>query len=66
MVKSADGTEIYADAVGNRSPGIPTIVMIPGFSMVKAAFDSIFEDHKWTSNAFLVSELITHHVKWLC
>lgn len=54
FVKSADGTEIYADAAGNCSPSVPVIVMIPGFSMVKAAFDPIFEDPKWTSNAFLV------------
>ncbi|KAF9449217.1 alpha/beta-hydrolase [Macrolepiota fuliginosa MF-IS2] len=53
-VKSADGTEIYTDAAGNRSPGSPVIVLIHGFSMVKAVFDPIFEDPKWTSQAFLV------------
>jgi hypothetical protein len=59
LVKSADGTKIYADAIGNRTPGLPTIVMIPGFAMVKAAFNPIFEDNRWTSKAFLVS--VTEH-----
>lgn len=60
FVKSADGTEIYTDAAGNRSPSVPTIVMIPGFTMVGAAFNAIFEDPKWLSNAFLVSGVGVH------
>ncbi len=54
FIKSADGTEIYADAVGNRSPDSPTIVLIHGGCMIKGVFDPIFEDTKWTSSVFLV------------
>jgi hypothetical protein len=55
FVQSADGTEIYADATGNRSPGAPVLVLIHGAFMVKGAFNPIFEDPKWTSSIFLVS-----------
>ncbi|KXN82162.1 hypothetical protein AN958_02971 [Leucoagaricus sp. SymC.cos] len=54
FVTSADGTQIYTDAIGNRFSNAPAVIMIPGFSMVKAAFDAIFNDSQWTSNAFLV------------
>ncbi|KAF5350071.1 hypothetical protein D9756_009079 [Leucocoprinus leucothites] len=54
FVKSADGTEIYTDAAGNRSPSAPIIVLIHGGSMVKESYDPIFEDPRWTSRAFLV------------
>ncbi|KAJ3552663.1 hypothetical protein NP233_g12827 [Leucocoprinus birnbaumii] len=54
FIKSADGTEIYTDAAGTRSPGNPTIVLLAGFSMVKECFNPIFDDPKWMSNAFLV------------
>lgn len=53
-VTSADGTQIHADAIGNRSPEFPVIVLIHGFCMVGAAFDPMFDDPQWTSNAFLV------------
>jgi len=55
FIKSADGTEIYADAIGTRSPGTPVLILIHGAFMVKGAFDPIFEDPKWTSSVFLVS-----------
>jgi len=54
-VRSADGTEIYADACGDRSPGSPVLILLHGAFMVKGAFDPIIEDPKWTSSAFLVS-----------
>lgn len=54
FVTSADGTQILADAIGNRSPEFPVIVMIHGFCMIGAAFDPMFDDPQWTSNAFLV------------
>lgn len=54
FVTSADGTQILADAIGNRSPEFPVIVMIHGFCMIGAAFDPMFDDSQWTSNAFLV------------
>jgi pimeloyl-ACP methyl ester carboxylesterase len=55
FVKSNDGTEIYTDACGNRSPDCPVLVLIHGAFMVKGVFNPMFEDPKWTSNAFLVS-----------
>lgn len=55
FVKSADGTEIYTDAAGSRSPASLVVVLIHGGCMVKAAFDPMFEDPKWTSGVFLVS-----------
>lgn len=57
LVKSADGTEISADAIGNRAPECPVIVLIHGFSMLKEVFNPMFEDSKWTQNNFLVSEI---------
>ncbi|KAF9444796.1 alpha/beta-hydrolase [Macrolepiota fuliginosa MF-IS2] len=54
FIKSADDTEIYADAAGTRSPAAPVLVLIHGFSMNKAAFNPMFEDRKWLSSAFLV------------
>ncbi|XP_006453747.1 hypothetical protein AGABI2DRAFT_42806, partial [Agaricus bisporus var. bisporus H97] len=53
-VKSADGTEIYADAAGNRSPSTPVLVLVHGGFLCKDAFNPIFDDPKWTSNLFLV------------
>jgi hypothetical protein len=55
FVKSADGTKIYADATGNRSPGLPTIVLIHGGAMMKEAYNPIIEDPRWTSRVFLAS-----------
>ncbi|KAF9449690.1 alpha/beta-hydrolase [Macrolepiota fuliginosa MF-IS2] len=54
FVKSADGTEIYADAAGTRSPAVPVLILIHGFSMRKEAFDPMFKDPQWLSNSFLV------------
>lgn len=55
LVNSADGTKICADAAGNRAADCPVIVLIHGFSVIKEAFDSMFEDPKWVHHAFLVS-----------
>lgn len=54
FTRSADGTEIYTDAIGDRSPASPTIILIHWACMVKGVFDPIFEDPRWTSDAFLV------------
>ncbi|KAJ3569557.1 hypothetical protein NP233_g4964 [Leucocoprinus birnbaumii] len=54
FVTSTDGTEIYTDAAGNRSPSAPVIVLIHGGSMVKESYDPIFQDPMWTSRVFLV------------
>lgn len=63
LVKSLDGTEICADAAGNRAPKCPVIVLIHGFSVRKEAFDPMFEDPKWVQNAFLVSEMKVQLIK---
>lgn len=55
LIKSADGTQISADAIGNRGPDRPVIVLIHGFSVIKESFDPIFEDPNWIHNAFLVN-----------
>lgn len=52
LVRSADGTEIYADAVGD--PARPAIVFIHGFSLSALVFDPIFADPEWLENAYLV------------
>ncbi|KAJ3569560.1 hypothetical protein NP233_g4963 [Leucocoprinus birnbaumii] len=54
IIKSADGTNICADAIGSRAAGSPVLVLIHGFSVVKEAFDPIFHDPKWIHHAFLV------------
>ncbi|XP_006456513.1 hypothetical protein AGABI2DRAFT_188435 [Agaricus bisporus var. bisporus H97] len=54
FVKSADGTEIYTDATGSRSPSTPVLVLVHGGFMCKEAFNPIFDDPKWTSSLFLV------------
>jgi hypothetical protein len=53
MLVSADGTEIYANAVGD--PLKQAVVFIHGFVWSFMAFDDIFEDVEWTSRFYLVS-----------
>ncbi|OCH85852.1 alpha/beta-hydrolase [Obba rivulosa] len=52
VLKSADGMEIYADAVGN--PSNPSIVFIHGFSLSSIVFDNVFADPKFSQNYYLV------------
>ncbi|KAF8885167.1 Alpha/Beta hydrolase protein [Infundibulicybe gibba] len=55
FLTSADGTSIYAEAVGRTpGPGVPTIVFIHGLLMSSAVFDTIFTDDAWTRNTYLV------------
>lgn len=49
---SADGTEIYADAIGD--PSKPAVVFIHGFSLGAIVFDAIFTHQLWTSEVYLV------------
>ena len=51
-VTSADGTRIYSEAVGD--PSKPAIIFIHGFQLSSVAFDSIFDDPKWTDKLYLV------------
>lgn len=54
IVTSSDGVKIYADAVGN--PANPSIVFIHGFMLSGLAFDNIFNDERYFSRYYLVSE----------
>ncbi|KAH8116707.1 alpha/beta-hydrolase [Phellopilus nigrolimitatus] len=49
---SSDGTQIYADAVGN--PENPCIVFIHGLALSGMAYDNIFSDEKYSSKFYLV------------
>ncbi|KAJ7485105.1 Alpha/Beta hydrolase protein [Mycena galericulata] len=59
IVKSADGTNIYAEALGNSSK--PAVVFIHGFSMSSIAFDAIFSDPKWINDIYLVRYDVRGH-----
>lgn len=57
VLHSADGTPIYADAVGD--PSKPSIVFVHGFGLSAVAFDGIFGDGDdgrrcWTDEVYLV------------
>ncbi|KAJ7139973.1 Alpha/Beta hydrolase protein [Mycena crocata] len=59
IMKSADGTEIYAEALGDSLK--PAIIFIHGFSMSSMAFDAIFSDPQWSTNAYLVRYDVRGH-----
>ncbi|KAJ7896286.1 Alpha/Beta hydrolase protein [Mycena olivaceomarginata] len=59
LLKSADGTEIYAEAVGDASK--PAVVFIHGFSMSSMAFNAIFADPQWISKVYLVRYDVRGH-----
>lgn len=52
VLVSADGTEVYADAVGD--PAKPAVVFIHGFSLSTIVFDTIFNDQLWIDQVYLV------------
>ncbi|KAF7335095.1 putative oxidoreductase ephD [Mycena venus] len=52
FVTSADGTKIFAEARGN--PSKPAIVFIHGFGIGAMAFNEIFDDPDWLSQAYMV------------
>lgn len=51
-VRSEDGTEIYAQAVGN--PSLPSVVFIRGFGFSSIVFEKLFQDPTLLDNAYLV------------
>jgi pimeloyl-ACP methyl ester carboxylesterase len=55
VLVSADGTEIYADAVGD--PTKLALVFIHGFALSSMVFDSIFNDPLWADQVYLVGHL---------
>jgi len=52
FLKSADGTEIYADAVGD--PSKPAVVFVHGFSLSSFVFDALFADPQWIASVYMV------------
>lgn len=50
---SSDGTQIYADAVGNHSK--PHIVFVHGISLSAAVFDKIFLNPEYQDRYYLVT-----------
>lgn len=59
ILVSPDGTEVYADAIGDRSK--PALVFIHGFSLSTVVFDDIFNDAVWASEAYLVRYDVRGH-----
>ena len=52
-VLSADGTKIYADAVGK--PANPALIFTAGFGLGVEVFNDIFSDPELSKNFYLVS-----------
>ncbi|KZT52833.1 alpha/beta-hydrolase [Calocera cornea HHB12733] len=52
VVHSADGTPIYAEALGD--PSKPALVFIHGFVVSLICFDDIFSDPKWREAVYLI------------
>lgn len=52
FLRSADGTQIYADALGD--PSKPAVVLIHGFGQSAVSFDTIFEDVEYLEHVYLV------------
>lgn len=53
ILTSSDGTQIYADAVGN--PSKPHIVFVHGISLSAAVFDKIFLNPEYQDRYYLVT-----------
>lgn len=51
-ISSADGTKVYADAIGDSSN--PSIVFIHGFALSASVFDNIFIGKRYADNYYLV------------
>ena len=49
---SSDGTEIYAEGIGNSLK--PHIVFVHGFTLCGSVFDKIFHDAKYHEDFYLV------------
>ncbi|KAL0961111.1 hypothetical protein HGRIS_006088 [Hohenbuehelia grisea] len=52
LLKSADGTTIYADAIGN--PAKQSLVFLHGFALSGVVFDNLFTNKKLLDNFYLV------------
>ncbi|OBZ69450.1 putative oxidoreductase EphD [Grifola frondosa] len=52
IVKSSDGTPIYAEAIGN--PANPSVVLVHGMTLSAATFDLLFNDQRLVDQLYLV------------
>ncbi|KAL1746691.1 Alpha/Beta hydrolase protein [Schizophyllum fasciatum] len=52
FVKSSDGAQIYAEAVGD--PSKPPLVLVPGYTLSTISFDKQFEDEKMRENLYMI------------
>ncbi|KZT52832.1 alpha/beta-hydrolase, partial [Calocera cornea HHB12733] len=52
LVHSADGTPIYAEALGD--PSKPALVFVHGFALSLTCFDDVFSDPGWREAAYLI------------
>jgi pimeloyl-ACP methyl ester carboxylesterase len=55
LVRSADGTRIWAASAGRSAIGAPTIVFVPGFSSSSLTFRKQFEDEDLLNKYCLVN-----------
>ncbi|KDR80398.1 hypothetical protein GALMADRAFT_154024 [Galerina marginata CBS 339.88] len=59
IIQSSDGTDIFADAVGN--PRNPPIVFVHGFTLSALVFDHLFHDERLLDHFYLVSYDLRGH-----
>ncbi|EIW74739.1 alpha beta-hydrolase [Coniophora puteana RWD-64-598 SS2] len=52
QLKSTDGNDIYAEAVGD--PSKPAVVLVHGFMLSAGAFDNLFADQKLLDKLYLI------------
>lgn len=55
LLKSTDGTELYADATGN--PQHPSIVFVHGIALCGAVFDQFFSNKQLLEKFYLVRSM---------
>jgi len=55
VVKSKDGTEMFAEACGN--PSKQAVIFVHGLGCTSTVFDRIFSLHEFQTNLYLVNRL---------
>ncbi|KAI0795894.1 Alpha/Beta hydrolase protein [Abortiporus biennis] len=58
-LRSADGTELYAEARGDSSK--PSVVFIHGFSMSTEVWREVFADSEWLKDVYIVAYDVRGH-----
>ncbi|KDR73835.1 hypothetical protein GALMADRAFT_71580 [Galerina marginata CBS 339.88] len=59
MLKSSDGTDIFADAIGN--PRNPPIIFVHGITLSALVFKDLFEDERLLNHFYLISYDLRGH-----